>query len=105
MASLCFPGIQQETLSLVVPAGRKIASLPRGVEIKTDLIDYRSNWKMADRVLTVTRTFESHVHGPVCGPDERKALTAVLPAVHDDLVSPIGFETVPVPAVEGAEDK
>ena len=105
--TFCFPGSQREELSLILPPGRGISSLPRDMEITNDLISYRSHWTRDGRKVIVTRMFETRVQGPVCDGEIRKSLMAVLPRIRDDMTAPIGFEWHPLPPppekLEGAD--
>jgi hypothetical protein len=96
--SFCFPGVQSEQLSLTIPEGRELGSLPSDIRIDSELVRYRSHWTLDGRRVTVTREFESLVPGPVCDGPRREEMAAVLAKIRADLVNPIGIRQDHMPA-------
>ncbi len=96
-ATFCYPGTQREEISLIIPKGHALSSLPRDVDILGESIHYHSHWRLEDRRVTVTRVFESLVRGPVCDGGQRTGLAALLPEIRADMNNPIGFERIIAP--------
>jgi transglutaminase-like putative cysteine protease len=95
--TFCYPGVQTETLSLTLPEGSALGSLPNDTTIDTELIRYRSHWAMNGQRVTVTREYQSLVPGPVCDRSLREDLADVLKKIRADMVSPVGIRQDKMP--------
>ena len=91
-ATFCYPGTQYEALSLTIPEGRVLSSPPRDAGFGTDLVRYRSHWEVNGRHVTVTRTFESDLSGPLCEGPVREEMHGVLARIRADLMQRIGIQ-------------
>ena len=80
----CFPGRENEEVSLELPAGKKVRELPKGTEIKNQFLAYRSSWSIAGRTVTLRRSFESFVSQPLCVGAVRREAAAVLNNIRRD---------------------
>jgi hypothetical protein len=89
--TFCYPGLQTEELSLLLPPGRVLGGLPDDVKIDSDLVRYRSHWTEDGQRVTVTREFQSLVRGPVCDGVTRDEVAEQLAKIRADLVSPVGI--------------
>jgi Domain of Unknown Function with PDB structure (DUF3857)/Transglutaminase-like superfamily len=95
--TFCFPGIQSEEISLTIPEGRELGSIPPDEKIDTDQIRYRSHWTLDGRRVTVSREFYSIVSGPVCEGMQREEMADILTKVRSDVVTPVGFRQDELP--------
>jgi hypothetical protein len=103
--SFCFPGIQTETLSLTIPEGRALGTIPEDTKIDNENVHYSSHWTKDGRKVTVTREFQSLLTGPVCKDQTREEMADVLAKIRADLVSPLGFKYDALPdAAPGQTD-
>lgn len=89
--TFCYPGLQTEEITLLLPPGRVLGGVPSDVKIDTDLIRYRSHWAEDGQRVTVTREFQSLVQGPVCEGLTRDEMAETLTKVRADLVNPVGI--------------
>ena len=93
--TFCFPGSQREELSLDLPEGRVLATLPRDTDINTGLVHYSSQWLLLGRRVTVRRIYETRIKGPVCDGATRLELAELQRKVAGDMINAIGFERLP----------
>ena len=98
----CYPGTQRETLTLTLPAGREMGTVPKALAIDTPFVRYRSHWAVEGLQVTVTREFVSTLPGPVCEKAVRARLDEVMRQIHADVTSQIGIQMNTVPP--GADD-
>ncbi|MSP03183.1 MAG: DUF3857 domain-containing protein [Acetobacteraceae bacterium] len=97
--TFCYRGIQNEELVLTIPASRELGSLPPDTSIDTDLVRFRSRWRLEGRKLTVTREFQSLTPGPLCEGSVRWAMVEVLAKIRTDLSNPVGLRQDKIDAV------
>jgi transglutaminase-like putative cysteine protease len=90
--TFCFPGKQREEISLTIPAGRELGTLPEDNVIDTDMVHFRSHWALDGRRATVTREFESIAPGPICEGPVRAAMAGVLTKIRADLNNLVGIK-------------
>ena len=76
--TFCYPGLQSEEISLTIPEGRALGSVPPDLRIDTELVRYRSHWTQDGRKITVSREFQSLLPGPVCEGMRRDEMGDVL---------------------------
>jgi hypothetical protein len=95
----CYPGSQRETVSMRLPEGHTLGSLPRDTKIETQDVRYEAHWVLDGRRMTVVRTFESHVDGPLCDGATAARLARVLPPIRAEIANAVGFERLPTPPV------
>ncbi len=87
----CWSGRQTEMLSLTLPAGRRLERMPKPLEIDKDSlingngIRYNSEWRQDGKVVSVTRSFSTHVTTALCGPALRAELASSLDQIRADL--------------------
>jgi hypothetical protein len=105
-ASFCFPGIQTEALSLTIPEGRALGTIPEDAKIENENVHYSSHWTKDGRKVSVTREFQTLLTGPVCKGQTREEMADVLAKIRADLVSPLGFkyDALPDPAPAQGDD-
>ncbi len=89
--TFCYPGMQSEEITLIVPASRQLGSLPPNLKIETAFLRYQSEWRLSGRKLIVSRMFQSLVKGPVCDGALRRDLLVEMAKIRVDLASPIGL--------------
>ena len=95
--TFCYPGSQREELSLTLPEGRSLSSLPNDTDIDHDLVRFHSRWKLDHQTVTVTRTFVTTVPGPLCEGETRARMDAALTIIRADLNNQIGITIQPSP--------
>ena len=101
----CYPGTQRETLTLLLPEGRVMSTLPKDVAIDTDLVRFRSHWEAEGQRVTATREFVSTLPGPVCDEAARARIAPAMAAIRDDLMNQVGIRlNVPASPSGGAEE-
>jgi hypothetical protein len=65
----CFSGHQVEELSLTLPPGRDITSLPGGTTVENRYLNYHSDWSQVGQTVTVRREIIVRVPVAVCHDD------------------------------------
>lgn len=83
-ATPCYPGRQVSVLTLTLPAGRQLASLPKGRKISTSVSDYEVQWSQAGQDVTVRREFISRATGPLCEGPLRDEIVKAHEAIRAD---------------------
>ena len=101
----CYPGFQHEELSVTLPPGREMSSLPKNTEIVTPRTHYTSHWSRDGQRIAVTRDFASSVGGPVCSGNDRAELEQVAAAIRDDLGNRVGITRTRLEPGPDAEEK
>ncbi len=80
----CYAGRESEELSLELPEGRQLRELPKGTEIHNDHLQYRSQWSVNGRTVTVRREFASTADQPVCIAEMRLSSAKALDDIWKD---------------------
>jgi transglutaminase-like putative cysteine protease len=80
----CYSGRQTEEVSLELPAGKRIASLPKEMVIQNDNLRYTSRWAEAGQFVTVRREFTSSMSEALCSGRVRGAAAVALRQIRDD---------------------
>ncbi|MEE3623868.1 DUF3857 domain-containing protein [Nitrospirillum sp. BR 11752] len=80
----CYTGHMEETRSLELPAGYTVTKLPGNATIADDHLKYVSQWSQKGQVVTVRRTFDTHVDQALCTGDVRKSAAKALLAIAAD---------------------
>ncbi|MDZ5648334.1 DUF3857 and transglutaminase domain-containing protein [Nitrospirillum sp. BR 11828] len=80
----CYTGHMEETRSLELPAGYTVTRLPGDATIADDHLKYVSQWSQKGQVVTVRRTFDTHVDQALCTGDVRKSAAKALLAIAAD---------------------
>jgi hypothetical protein len=80
----CYSGRQIEEISIELPAGKRVRELPNGKEITNKYIQYKSQWSVAGRTLTLRREFSSVVADPVCIGEARLLAASALNEIRED---------------------
>jgi hypothetical protein len=70
----CFSGNQIEELSLTLPPGRDITSLPGGTTVENRYLSYHSDWSQLDQTVTVRREIMVRVPVAVCRDELRSPM-------------------------------
>jgi len=74
---LCRPADYTETIRLKLPAGKTVASLPKGVSVKRELGEYRSSYRLDGNVVAITRNITWRLPNSVCTRQTADDLAAV----------------------------
>jgi hypothetical protein len=85
----CSSGHQVEELSLTLPPGREITSLPQGTTIENPYLRYRSDWSRVERVVTVRREIIVNLPVAVCRDEIRARLIEAIAEIRADYRSPL----------------
>lgn len=93
----CFTGHAQETRSLELPAGYTVTRLPGDATIADDHLKYVSQWSQKGQVVTVRRTFDTHVDQALCTGDVRKSAAKALLAIAADQRATISLMPIAAP--------
>ena len=80
----CFSGRQIEELSLTLPPGRDIESLPRGKTIENPYLRYQSDWRRDGQVVTVRREMTVKLPVAVCRDEIREQLAKAIAEIRGD---------------------
>jgi hypothetical protein len=99
--TFCYRGTQNESISLVLPEGRELGSVPPDVSIDTELVRYRSHWSVNGQRVTATREFRSLVPKLICDGPTRDEMADVLAKIRQDMVTPVGIKH-DIPAIPTA---
>jgi transglutaminase-like putative cysteine protease len=83
---------KHEDYTLELPAGLKITSLPKNVELKTSVGEYESVYTLKDRTLRVVRDMRTSIHGATCGPEQYEQLRAFAQAIGKDLRAQVMYQ-------------
>jgi hypothetical protein len=89
--TFCYPGLQTEQLTLILPAGRVLGGMPPDAKIDNELMRYRSHWSVDGQKVTVTKEFQSFLKGPVCEGLVRDEMAEVSAKIRADMVNPVGI--------------
>lgn len=76
--TVCYSTSQHETLTLELPHGKTLISLPQSVDIATDNLRFISHWSQKGDTVSVQRDFTSRMNEPLCSTDIRRASIAAL---------------------------
>ena len=88
----CVSGHQVEELSLTLPAGRDITSLPGGETVENRYLSYHSDWTQAGRVVTVRREITVRVPVAVCRDALRATLSDAIAQIRGDYRSELALK-------------
>ena len=88
----CFSGHQIEELSLTLPPGRDIESLPRGKTIENPYLRYQSDWRRDGQVVTVRREMTVKLPVAVCRDEIREQLAKVIAEIRGDYRAEIALK-------------
>ena len=88
----CFSGHQIEELSLTLPPGRDIESLPRGKTIENPYLRYQSDWRRDGQVVTVRREMTVKLPVAVCHDEIREQLAKVIAEIRGDYRAEIALK-------------
>jgi Domain of Unknown Function with PDB structure (DUF3857)/Transglutaminase-like superfamily len=80
----CFSGRQIEELSLTLPPGRDIETLPSGKNIDNAYLRYESNWQRDGQVVTVRREISVKVPVAICRDEIRSQLAEAIAEIRGD---------------------
>jgi hypothetical protein len=80
----CYSGHEQEELSLELPQGKHLQTLPKGTEIKNKYLHFKSEWSLTERTVTVRRDFSSTVDQAVCIGEVRLTTAKALDDIRKD---------------------
>lgn len=85
----CWSGHQVEELSLTLPPGREITSLPHGKIVENRYLRYHSEWSRTDQVVTVRREIIVKLPVAVCRDEIRGKLVEAIAEIRADYRSPL----------------
>ena len=88
----CFSGRQVEELSLTLPPGRNISSLPGGKTVDNAYLHYQSEWKREGQTVEVHREITVTVPVAVCRDEIRAKLAEAIAEIRGDYRSTIALE-------------
>jgi hypothetical protein len=80
----CFSGHQVEELSLTLPPGRDIESLPKGKTVENAYLRYHSDWTREAQVVTVRREITVKLPVAVCRDEIRAELAEAIALIRGD---------------------
>lgn len=80
----CYPGRQEEELSLELPPGYRPARLPRARTVEDPAFAYESRWSLDANVVRVSRRLVSRVDRPLCEGPLRAAVAKALEEIRRD---------------------
>ncbi|HEY5048034.1 MAG TPA: TonB family protein [Rhizomicrobium sp.] len=87
----CYSGQASEELSLEAPPGARFASVPADTHVKTANIGFDAHWTLANRTLSVHRSFASRIDHPFCTAAIRAANAQALRTISDSYNVQISF--------------
>jgi transglutaminase-like putative cysteine protease len=87
----CDGGREVEEISLKLPDGRHLRTLPKNFEIKNPYLHYTSQWSMSGQTVTNRREFVSLVQQPVCIGDVRIVTAKAINDIRGDYNSALSF--------------
>jgi tetratricopeptide (TPR) repeat protein/transglutaminase-like putative cysteine protease len=79
----CYSGRAMEDISVELPAGTRVISLPPDTRVETANLTFTAHWKFAGNVLSVHREFSSRVGEALCRGAVRKQTAAALKQILD----------------------
>lgn len=82
--TMCLPGRQISVLSVTLPPGRQLLSLPKEKTIAGAGIEYTVKWQQQGDKVTVRREFVSHIKGPLCEGPVRAEIAKLQEAIRAD---------------------
>jgi hypothetical protein len=88
----CSSGHQVEELSLTLPPGRDITSLPGGKTVENRYLSYHSDWSQVGQVVTVRREMLVRVPVAVCRDDLRATLADAIAQIRADYRSELALK-------------
>ena len=88
----CVSGHQVEELSLTLPPGRDITSLPGGKTVENRYLSYHSDWTQAGRVVTARREIAVKVPVAVCRERVRATLSDAIAQIRGDYRSELALK-------------
>jgi len=88
----CFSGHQIEVLSLTLPPGRNVNSLPTGKTVENPYLHYQSEWNRESQTITVRREITVRLPDAVCRDEIRAKLAEAIAEIRGDYSSTIALE-------------
>jgi Domain of Unknown Function with PDB structure (DUF3857)/Transglutaminase-like superfamily len=88
----CLSGHQVEELSLTLPPGRNINSLPRGKTVENRYLRYQSDWNREGQTVKVRREITVKLPVAVCRDEIRAKLAEAIAEIRSDYRSTIALE-------------
>ena len=88
----CYPGRQQEDLSLTLPPGYRPVRLPRARQIEDEAFSYESRWSLEEGTVRVVRRLVSRIVQPLCEGPLRVAAAKALEEIRRDHAVQITLE-------------
>ena len=88
----CYPGRQEEDVSLTLPPGYRPVRLPRARQIEDEAFSYDSRWSLEDGTVRVVRRLVSRIGQPLCEGPVRAAAAKALEEIRRDLAVQITLE-------------
>jgi len=88
----CWSGHQVEELSLTLPPGRNINSLPAGKTVENPYLRYQSDWNREGQTIKVRREITVKLPVAVCRDEIRAKLAEALAEIRGDYRSTIAVE-------------
>ena len=85
-------GHQVEELSLTLPSGRDIESLPRGKMIENPYLRYQSDWNRDGQVVSVRREITVKLPVAVCRDEIRAKLAEAIAEIRGDYSAEIALK-------------
>jgi hypothetical protein len=88
----CFSGHQTEELSLTLPPGRDIESLPKGKTVNNPYLHYQSDWTRDGQVVTVRHEMTVKLPVAVCRDEIRAQLAEAIAEIRGDYRAEIALK-------------
>ena len=88
----CYPGRQEEDLSLTLPPGYRPVRLPRARQVEDEAFSYDSRWSLEDGTVRVVRRLVSRIGQPLCEGPLRAAAAKALEEIRRDHAVQITLE-------------
>lgn len=85
----CYNAHSSEDLTLNLPGGARVMSLPSDATIKAAQFQYSSHWAQSGQTVTVHREMNTHLTDPLCSGDVRKEAAAAIAAIRKDYAAPL----------------
>ena len=88
----CFSGHQVEELSLTLPPGRDIESLPKGKTVENPYLRYQSDWTHDGQIVTVRHEMTVKLPVAVCRDEVRAQLAKAITEIRGDYRAEIALK-------------
>jgi len=93
--TICLPGRQVTVLSLTLPPGRQLVSLPKEKTLSGAGTEYSVRWTQEGDKVTVRREFVSKIKGPLCEGPVRAEVAKLQEAIRSDYRTSISLAPAP----------